>query len=660
MNETAFEKQSLKTQIRNTLIRPSARETAAVWATLAYLLFQLYRTFIDPLPPLILRPIYVAMTGVICCLFSPAKTEGKSAFVKIYNYMLDAVIFCSFPFHIWYTLSQYSRVLTRIPYLDPVLFVDKLECVLLLIMIVGLILRSVGKALTIFCGVFLVYPFVSKWLPGILYYKGMSFEKMVDLLIMGNSGIYGQAAGAGSGFLYWIMIFGALFATLGGGDVLIDLGMKLGTKAKDNSGPAKAAVVASGLMGMISGSAAANVAGTGVITIPMMKQVGYTPEEAGAIESCASTGGQIMPPIMGDGAFIMAELLGISYLKICKAAAIPACVYYFAILLLVHLLAKKRAHSGEYQPMKLNTKPILPRLYLLSPIVVLLVVLALGFTLQRAALWAILSVLVINIVSPKLRHGTLYIINQFLEATKRSSYISQPINGCGIIIGVVTISGLATRLSSVIVGLGDSGFMWVGLIIAMGGCMLLGMALPTVAAYLTAYILFYPTLRAMGISQLAANMFLFYFGIFAQITPPVCVASYTAAGISGGSPWKTGWKAFSYSLCAILAPFVFVYQPGVLMEGSLLQIITHSVILIVGTVFLTMGLSGFFLISFNKIERIAMFIAGVCVCVPESVSDIVGFVIGGLILIEQGIRRIRKNRSGSDGDKPNTPLTADV
>ena len=176
MNETAFEKQSLKTQIRNTLIRPSARETAAVWATLAYLLFQLYRTFIDPLPPLILRPIYVAMTGVICCLFSPAKTEGKSAFVKIYNYMLDAVIFCSFPFHIWYTLSQYSRVLTRIPYLDPVLFVDKLECVLLLIMIVGLILRSVGKALTIFCGVFLIYPFVSKWLPGILYYKGMSFE----------------------------------------------------------------------------------------------------------------------------------------------------------------------------------------------------------------------------------------------------------------------------------------------------------------------------------------------------------------------------------------------------------------------------------------------------------------------------------------------------
>ena len=193
--------------------------------------------------------------------------------------------------------------------------------------------------------------------------------------------------------------------------------------------------------------------------------------------------------------------------------------------------------------MKLNTKPILPRLYLLSPIVVLLVVLALGFTLQRAALWAILSVLVINIVSPKLRHGPLYIINQFLEATQRSSYISQPINGCGIIIGVVTISGLATRLSSVIVGLGDSGFMWVGLIISMVGCMLLGMALPTVAAYLTAYILFYPTLRAMGISQLAANMFLFYFGIFAQITPPVCVASYTAAGISGGSPWKTGWKS---------------------------------------------------------------------------------------------------------------------
>ena len=650
------EKVSLSQQLRHTFIRETPRKTAATWATLAYLLFQLYRTFINPLPPLILRPLYVAFTGVICYLYCPAKTEGKSRFFRIWNTVIDWFVFATFPFNVWYTISQYQRILIRIPYLDPVLFVDKLECVFLLAMIIFAIYRTVGKALTIFCLTFIIYAFVAPWLPGIFYYKGMTFEKMVDLMIMGNNGIYGQAASAGSGFLYWIMVFGAMFATLGGGAVLIDLGMKLGTKAKDNSGPAKAAVISSGLMGMISGSAAANVAGTGVITIPLMKSVGYSPEEAGAVESCASTGGQIMPPIMGDGAFVMAELLGISYLRICKAAAIPACIYYFAILLLVHLLAKKRAHKGEYTPVKVETKPILPRVYLLSPILVLLVVLGMGFTLQRAAIWGIVSVLAINFISPHLRHGPLYIIDQLLRATELSANISQPINGCGIIIGVVSISGLATRLSSVITGLGESGFMWVGLIIAMVGTMLLGMALPTVAAYLTAYVLFYPTLRAMGITQLAANLFLFYFGIFAQITPPVCVASYTAAGIAGASPWKTGWKAFSFALAGILAPFVFVYQPGVLMEGSFLQIVTHTAILLSGTIFLTCGLAGYFLIPFKLVERLAMFIAGVCVCIPEPLTDAIGYAIAAVVIVEQIIRKINQKRNGSQ--EPPAPVAA--
>ena len=648
MSETETrEKLSVGEQLRRTFIRETPRATAATWATLAYLLFQLYRTFIDPLPPLILRPMYVAFTGIICYLYNPAKTEGKAKIFRYGNTLIDWFVFVTFPFNIWYTITQYDRLLTRIPYLDPVMLVDMVECVFLCIMIVCAIYRTVGKALTIFCLIMFAYAFGGQFLPGILHYDGMTFEKLVDLLILGNQGIYGQAASAGSGFLYWIMVFGALFATCGGGEVLIDIGIRLGAKAKDNSGPAKAAVIASGLMGMISGSAAANVAGTGVITIPMMKNVGYAPEEAGAVESCASTGGQIMPPIMGDGAFIMAEMLGISYLSICKAAALPAIIYYAALFLLVHLLAKKRAKQNVYKPMQVSSRPILPRLYLLSPIVVLMVVIGLGYTLQRAALWAILAVLVINIISPQMRYGPIYIVDQLLSATKISSGISQPINGCGIIIGVITISGLATRLSSLITALGDMNLMWIGLILAMLGCMLLGMALPTVAAYLTAYVLFYPTLRSLGISQLAANMFLFYFGIFAQITPPVCVASYTAAGIAGASPWKTGWKAFSFALCAIIAPFVFVYQPGILMEGPITQIITHTGILAMGTAFFTIGLAGYFLIPFKAWERIVMLVAGVCVCIPETISDIVGLILAVIILTQQIIRHFAaKKKSG--------------
>ncbi len=658
--ETSLEKKSIGQQIRETLIKENPRATAAVWVTLAYLLFQIYRTFVNPMVPMLVRPLHVSSIGLLCVLLNPGKHKSKAG--HIFDVASDWFVFITFFYHVWYALSQFSRLGIRVNYLDAVYPIDIFECITLIILIMLGIYRTVGLTLSIFIGIFIAYAWGAQWLPGILFYDGMTISKFTDLMIMGSEGIYGTATGAGSGFMYWIMIFGSLFGTCGGGQVLIDIGIKFGTKSKDNSGPAKAAVMASGLMGMISGSAAANVAGTGVMTIPMMKKVGYAPEEAGAIEAAASTGGQIMPPIMGTGAFLMAEMLGISYMSICKAAAIPAVMYYAAIFLLVHMLAKKRRNAGEVVEMELECEPILPRLYLLSPIVVLVIAIGAGCTLQRSALYGIAAILILNVISPRMRYGPIHIIQQVLNATRLSSNTSQPISGCGIIIGIVSISGLATRLSTVISSMGGD-LMWMGLIITMLGCMLLGMALPTVAAYLTAYVLFIPTLKGLGISTLAANMFIFYFGIFAQITPPVCIASYTAAGIADAKPWDTGWRGMVYASVAFFAPFAFVYEPGILMEGTLLDIVHDTGILALGTAMLVFAVAGYLLTNIPVWQRLLLLAGGICTCIPEPITDVIGLSIGAVVVVLQifAARKVKMERANvADQPKVVQKIVADT
>lgn len=627
---------SFVSAVKELLIRDTVRETAAVWVTLAYLCFQLYRTFLNPLPPLILRPIHVTLMCLLCYLSVPVDKES-SLLKKIINTGLEWLSILSTPFLLWYAVTQYSRLNSRISYLDPVQLIDHIACILLVVLILGIIWRTIGKVLAIFIMIFIAYVWVAPYLPGVLHYDGMSLDKFTDLIIMGTNGIFGSATSASSTFVFWVMIFGTLFATTGGGDVLIDIGIKAGARSNDNSGPAKAAVVASGLMGMISGSAAANVSGTGTITIPMMKKAGYTPESAGAIESVASTGGQIMPPIMGTSAFIMAEMLGISYGKIATSAIIPAAVYYISVFILVTLMAKKSVRNGQRVEMPPVKEKILPRLYLLAPVVVMVAVLGMGFTIQRAAIYAIGTVLVLNVISPKMRHSPKKVVAEFLNATRRTGTVAIPVSGCGIIIAVVSITGLATRISNLIFEVGSVNIL-LGCLITMVGVMLLGMALPTVAAYLTAFVLFVPTLRALGIDNLAANMFILYFGVFAQITPPVCVASYTAAGIAGADSWKTGWTAFSYSIVAFLAPFMFVVKTGLLLQGSIMDIVSATAILMVGTIFLDIGVAGYLKTPMKRVERILFVASGFITCLPIEHSDPIGIAMGIVLVVLHIIR----------------------
>jgi TRAP transporter 4TM/12TM fusion protein len=474
-----------------------------------------------------------------------------------------------------------------------------------------------------------------KYFPGILRFRGTNLKKFTELMIMSSDGIYGTPLYTSSSVIYYFVMFGAFFSLCGGGQVLIDIGMKASNKS--SGGPAKAAVISSGLLGMISGSAVANVSTTGVMTIPMMKKVGYQPHEAGAVEAVASTGGQIMPPIMGIGAFIMAEMLGVSYIHIATSAIIPAIAYYLSIFFLVTFIAKKRDLDKKSALVAFDTKPIIPRLYLLLPAIILVYYMVIGASLMRSAMIGIFSIILINFIGLLLPGRQNYIplrklLSAIRDGGKQAAEIAIPTAACGIIIGIVIQSGLATKISSLIASVGISNKL-IALMIGMTGCLILGMALPTVAAYLVSVVLFVPSLTGLGISPLQANMFIFYFGVLAQITPPVCLASYTAAGIAGANAMKTGWTAFKYALVAFLIPFVFVYDPSILLIGTPYQIIKGIIMTVISVYLLASGLAGYMNGKINSLLQAILIVASVLVIVPEIISSIIGIIIGIIVFI---------------------------
>ena len=340
-----------------------------------------------------------------------------------------------------------------------------------------------------------------------------------------------------------------------------------------------------GVSGYIYGAEPAN-------TVPVSDvPFAVTSEEAAAVESVASTGGQIMPPIMGAGAFIMAEIIGVQYAQIAAAAVLPAVAYFLAVFILVHMIAKKKG-LGKDSGVHYEGKPILPRVYRLLPIVVLVVMIIMGYSLPRSAIYCTIFSIIIAAISPETRMGPRKLLQTLMDGVRQAANIAIPTAACGIMIGIVVNSGVAVKIAKLI-GTSGEGSLFIALLIAALGCLLLGMALPTVAAYLIAVTLFASAIQGLGISALVTNMFIFYFGVVAQITPPVCLASFTAAGIAGASAWKTGWKAFSFAITAFIVPFAFVYRPAILLEGTMVEIIIAYCIVIAATYLLACGIAGY-------------------------------------------------------------------
>lgn len=645
----------------------TVRQIAAVAVTALFFAFQMYIALVKQFTPMLQGPLHLVFALTLVYIYYPAdynyrkklrkaaEAEGREAdpallSKRAWMNWLDIPCFIGIGYMAWYVLSQYSRLTDYVLGISEVLAIDYIAMVVCVAILLLAVYRTLGVMLTAFIGIFIIFAWVSPHLPGILYTKPKStmikfLNQFTAGMVMTESGIFGTPLYTSASTLFYFMVFGAFFSEIGGGQLLIDIGMKASNKS--SGGPAKAAVLSSGLMGMISGSAVANVATTGVMTIPMMKKIGYEPEEAGAVEAVASTGGQIMPPIMGVGAFIMAEMLGISYLKVAMAAIIPAVAYYFAVFVLVDRIAAKRAANikADVDATITVNRKVMPRLYLLIPAVLLVIYIVRGASLMRAGMIGIFACIacdVVNYFINKEDYINLKALgNCCMDGAKQAASIAIPTAACGIIINVVTgQTSLATNLSNLITSLGTSN-LFLALLIGMAGCMVLGMALPTVAAYLVGTILFVPCIKPIlvGIgysdmtANICANMFVFYYGIMAQITPPVCVASYTAAGIADGNAMKTGLKGFTFAMVGFMVPFVFVYNPAILLQGTAAEIVIAVIQLALGTFFLAIVVSGFFKSNLNKFERAALFAASLCLIAPEMISSVIGAVLGIVILV---------------------------
>lgn len=646
MSETNIENQEKKPAGKFASL-PKWRYTSLVVLSVILVAFQLYIAMVKPLDKWIQVPFHLCLCMGLAFLHKPVADKCKTKAAKTLGWIYDIFLLAGVVYCAYYFFSNLSYLQNRIYNVDTMTTADLLCAYWLLLIVMEAVRRFMGMNLFIFICFFIAYAFFGQKIGGIFKFRGMSWQSFGEVMVMDPNGILGSPLSSSVNTLFYFLLFGAFFSVCGGGQVLIDLGMKLSDKTA--GGPAKASVVSSGLMGMISGSAVANVTSTGVMTIPLMKKAGYEPHQAGAIEAVASTGGQIMPPIMGVGAFIMAEMIGISYTRIAMAAIIPALAYYGSVFLLVHFLAKKKKMTTESAvEISCKTDPILPRIYQLAPIIVLVVMIFMGSSLTRAALVGTALAIIVSFISKNTRMNIHQFIDAMLDGTKQAYGIAIPTAACGIMTGIVVQSGVANKLTKIIASTGSSSLA-LALIITMLGCMLLGMALPTVAAYLIANILFCSTLISLGIDPLPANMFIFYFGVIAQITPPVCLASFTAAGIAGASSWKTGWTAFAYALVSFLSPYVFVFHPALLLQGTAMEVVLHTSIMAYGIIFLAAGISGYLFVPIKNLGvRILLAAVAIFIIIPENVTTIMGIPLGIAILILFFIRGKRHKEARAE------------
>jgi TRAP transporter 4TM/12TM fusion protein len=605
------------------------RKSLVLGFSVVWLAFQLYIGLVRPLHPLLQNSFHLMMAlALIFCYFPTGKKWWQ---------LVDGAIILSLAGSVYYIFSNFQRLQTRIAYVTPVTPGDIIVAIILVAAVLEAVRRSLGYSLFVFMTVVIAYGFLGRYFPGIMRFRGISLPAFTDLMVMTTQGLFGTPLGTSVNTLYYFILFGVFFSELGGGKILLDIGLRFSNTA--SGGPGKAAVISSSLVGTISGSAVANVSSTGVITIPFMKKVGYKPEQAAAIESIASTGGQIMPPIMGVGAFIMAELLGRPYAQIALAALIPALVYYFSIFVLVDFLGR-REHTKK-EKAKIVVDKILPRLYLLIPILFVVFSIFQGVSLMRTALRGTSIAILISFFSSTYRLGFRSLFEIITKASMQIAKVAVPTAAAGVVIGIVIHSGFAQRLSNLMGAVGG-GSILPALLLAMIGCVLLGMALPTVAAYIIAAILFAPALTRQGIDPLAVHMFIFYFGVIAQITPPVCLASFTAAGIAEANTWKTAWTAFFYALVTFLIPYVFVYKNELLLMGGPVETIVSTGTLLIGTLFLVASVSSYLFVPiYSWIPRVLLLAAAILTIVPETTTSVLG-IGSGLALVVYYYLQYRK------------------
>jgi TRAP transporter 4TM/12TM fusion protein len=590
---------------------------------LAFSLFQLYTAIVSVFTAQIQRSVHLGFAlSLIFLLFPMTKSKKKTGKWQVSP--LDIVLaMLSIAVGAYWPLFM-EDIAMRVGILTTTDFVIGLIAILLVLEATR---RAVGLPITIIAVIFMVYGLFGQYMPGFLQHGGLSLERLVQTMFFTTEGILGTPLGVSATFIFLFLLFGSFLIQTGVGQYFNDLSAAIAGKRV--GGPAKVAIFSSALQGTISGSSVANVVTSGSFTIPMMKKLGYKKEFAGAVEAAASTGGQLMPPIMGAAAFLMVEFIGngITYWDIAKAAAIPAVLYFTGIWIMTHFEAKRLGLRGLREEEMPNRKEVAKKIYLLLPIVAIVVLLMTGVPVMHAALYSILIAIAAGFFNKDTRMGPKAIILALVDGARSALSVAAATAAAGIIVGIVTKTGLGLTLANGLIDLAG-GAILPTLFLTMIAALILGMGSPTTANYVITSTIAAPAIIFLGYPDLSAHLFVFYFGIIADITPPVALAAIAAAGVSGGEPIKTGVISAKLAIAAFIIPYIFVLQPQMLLIDTTLPEIAWVVFTAVsGMIAIGAGMIGFWMRKLHWIERFLAITAGLLLIYPEGISDTIGLIV---------------------------------
>lgn len=595
----------------------------AVLATTAAA-FHLYAAGVAPFTAMVQRPVHLALMASMGFLGLGVRRSatGEGGVRRPWTANLSPLLVLAAVVSFLYLVTQHEELVRRS---GAPTGADLVLGVIGILVVLELTRRTTGWGLVGVCVLALGYAAAGPYLPGALAHRGYGATRLVEHLYLSTEGIWGVPLGVSADFVYLFILFGAVLEVAGGGTLLIGLANRVagGTRG----GPAKTAAIGSAFMGSLSGSAVANVVTTGTFTIPLMKRAGFKPYFAGAIEAAASTGGQLMPPVMGAGAFILATWTNIPYVEVAAAALIPAVLYYVAVVMAIHFRAGRMGlePSGEGE-----REPILPRLHLLIPLIAIVALLVMGRSPMRAAFWGVASAAVVAFLGRGTRPSAQDLKQAVVAAAGGTVQVAAACAAAGIVVGVASLTGIGLRMSELIVTV-SGGQLPIALVLTAAGSIVLGMGLPTTAAYVVLAALGAPALVDLGVPLLAAHLFIFYFGCISNVTPPVSLAAYAASGIAGSPPLRTAGYAMTLAAAGFLVPFMFVYGPPLLLDGGAAEILVALATAVAGVIALAGSTMGFARRPLAPLERGLLGGASLALMMPGWPTDLVGFVIVGFV-----------------------------
>jgi len=605
---------------------------------LAFSLFQLYTAIFGVFTAQIQRSIHLGFALALIFLLFPMRKKtlrkNKVAWYDIILSLLGIAVGAYWPLFIDDLVNRVGR-LTEMDYSIGLIAI---------LLVLEATRRTVGLPITIIATVFMIYALFGPYMPGFLAHRGLDLDTLVQTMFFTTEGILGTPLSVSATFIFLFLLFGAFLVKTGVGQYFNDLAVSFAGKRV--GGPAKVAIFSSALQGTISGSSVANVVTSGSFTIPMMKKLGYRKEFAGGVEAAASTGGQLMPPIMGAAAFLMVEFIGggITYWDIAKAATIPALLYFAGIWIMVHFEAKRVGLRGLTDEELPDRSEVLRKIYLILPILAVIILMVSGMSIMRAALWSILITILVSLFRKDTRIGFKDAIDALVDGARTALSVAAATAAAGIIVGVVTKTGLGLKLANGLLDLAG-GVLIPTLMLTMVAALILGMGSPTTANYVITSTIAAPAIILLGVPDLSAHLFVFYFGIIADITPPVALAAFAAAGVSGGEPLRTGVNSAKLAIAAFIIPYMFVLSPELLMIDTTWYYLVWVVFTAVaGMMAIGAGVIGYWLRKLTAVERIIGLVAGILLIYPEGMSDIIGLgLFIGLVILQLVFKRNKPN-----------------